>query len=242
MPSSELPCGDIEPTVGITGTPVIDIGERRDLRRRRRAERELPPPTSSWGSTCTPAPSCSTRRSILPGQDTSAILQRTGLNLSDGNVVFGYGGNDGDCSTYHGWIVSAPEGGGGVGYYNTTAPLGTQGAVWMGGAAPEVDAAGNIWASTGNGSSSTPYDGSDSVIELSPGWACKQLFAPTTWSYDNSHDQDLGSTAPALLSNGTALQVGKSQTGYLLSQASLGGIGGQLTTACGVRRSRRRRR
>ena len=74
-----------------------------------------------------------------PGQDTSAILQRTGLNLSNGNVVFGYGGNDGDCSTYHGWIVSAPEDGGAVGYYNAT-PLGTQGAVWMGGAAPEVDA------------------------------------------------------------------------------------------------------
>ena len=170
-----------------------------------------------------------------PGQDTSAILQRTGLNLSNGNVVFGYGGNDGDCSTYHGWIVSAPEDGGAVGYYNAT-PLGTQGAVWMGGAAPEVDAGGNIWAATGNGSSSTPYDGSDSVIELSPALGLKQFFAPSTWPYDNSHDQDLGSTAPALLSNGTALQVGKSQTGYLVNQANLGGIGGQLTSAgvCGA--------
>ena len=35
-----------------------------------------------------------------PGQGSAAILQRTGLNLSNGNVVFGYGGNDGDCSTY----------------------------------------------------------------------------------------------------------------------------------------------
>ena len=46
---------------------------------------------------------------------------------------------------------------------------------------------------------------------------------------------DLGSRRPALLSNGTILQVGKSQTGYLLSQANLGGIGHELASAgmCG---------
>ena len=80
-----------------------------------------------------------------PGQLAAAILQRTGLNLSDGNVVFGYGGNFGDCSSYHGYIVSVPEAGGTMGVYNATAN-GTQGAVWMGGAAPEVDSGGNIWA------------------------------------------------------------------------------------------------
>ena len=102
-----------------------------------------------------------------PGQGPAAILQRTGLNLSDGNVVFGYGGNAGDCPTYSGWVVSVPEGGGTPGYYQAV-PLGHDGAVWMGGAAPEVDAASNIWVATGNGSSSAPYDYSDSVLELSP--------------------------------------------------------------------------
>ena len=52
------------------------------------------------------------------------------------------------------------------------------GAVWMGGAAPEVDAAGNIWAATGNGSSDTPYDGSDSVIELSSQLALQAALRP----------------------------------------------------------------
>ena len=157
-----------------------------------------------------------------PGQPTSAILQRTGLNLSNGNVVFGYGGNDGDCSTYSGWVASAPEGGGTPGYYQAV-PIGNDGAVWMGGAAPEVDGAGNIWVATGNGSSSTPYDFSDSVLQLSPGLARTQYFAPSNWSFMNSHDQDLGSTAPALLSNGTVLQVGKNQLAYLMSQSNLGG-------------------
>jgi hypothetical protein len=101
----------------------------------------------------------------------------------------------------------------------------------MGGAAPEVDAAGNIWAATGNGSSATPYDGSDSVIELSPQLQLEQFFTPSDWSSDNNNDRDLGSEAPALLSNGNALQVGKSQTAYLLNQSSLGGIGGDVAEA-----------
>ncbi len=228
-----VPCGDISPTVGITGTPVIDTARHEIFA----VAAEL-----SGGSVTHVLVGLDmyTGSTLLavgvdpPGQDPRAILQRTGLNLSNGNVVFGYGGNDGDCSTYHGWIAAAPEGGGGASYYNTTT-AGSKGAVWMGGAAPEVDASGNIWAATGNGSSSNPYDGSDSVIELSPALGLKQLFAPSSWSSDNGSDADLGSSAPALLSNGTILQVGKSHTGYLLSQANLGGIGHELTSAgmCG---------
>ncbi len=101
VPSSSLPCGDISPTVGITGTPVVDM-----------ARGEIFAVADVWNGT-TPTHllvglDMYTGSVLLdeavdpPGQDTSAILQRTGLNLSDGNVVFGYGGNDGDCSTYHG--------------------------------------------------------------------------------------------------------------------------------------------
>jgi hypothetical protein len=232
VPSGDLPCGDISPTVGITGTPVLDV-----------ARGEVFAVADELGGT-TPVHvlvglNMYTGTTLLdedvdpPGQLTSAILQRTGLNLSDGNVVFGYGGNDGDCSTYSGWVASAPEGGGTPGYYQAV-PIGNDGAVWMGGAAPEVDGAGNIWVATGNGSSSTPYDYSDSVLELSPGLARTQYFAPSNWSYMNSHDQDLGSTAPALLSNGTVLQVGKNQLAYLTNQSGLGGNTGTGTATASV--------
>ena len=83
---------------------------------------------------------------------------------------------------------------------------------------------GEIWLATGNGTSGSTYDGSDSVIELSPGLTKVQFFAPTGWQSQNGSDADLGSTAPALLSNGTVLQVGKSSTAYQLEQAALGGI------------------
>ena len=166
-----------------------------------------------------------------PGDDPGHLLQRTGLNLDDGNVVFGYGSYEGGCNPNHGWVASVPETGGTPNFYDTTgdaqglpAAVGAEGSVWMGGAAPEVDADGNIWLGSGNSSPDTPYDGGDSVIELSPSLQLEQFFAPSDWSYQNANDQDLGSEAPALLSNGTLLQVGKSFTAYLLNQSDLGGV------------------
>ncbi len=234
MPSGDLPCGDIGPNVGITGTPVVDAA-RGEIFAVADELVDGAPAHFLVGFNMYSGTIDLDVPVDPPGQDPADILQRTGLNLSDGNVIFGYGGNDGDCATYSGWVVAVPEGGGTPGYYQAV-PIGHDGAVWMGGAAPEVDAAGNIWVATGNGSASTPYDYSDSVLELSPGLTRTQYFAPSTWQTDNSSDFDLGSSPPALLSNGTILQVGKSSTAYLLNQASLGGIGGQIgspISACG---------
>ena len=47
--------------------------------------------------------------STRPGQQVVFLLQRTGLAISKGRVIFGYGGNDGDCGNYHGWVTSVPE-------------------------------------------------------------------------------------------------------------------------------------
>ncbi|HMK63521.1 MAG TPA: PQQ-binding-like beta-propeller repeat protein, partial [Acidimicrobiales bacterium] len=233
VPSSLLPCGDISPTVGITGTPVIDTA-RGEIFVVTDVDAGDTPFHELVGLNMYTGASLLSEAVNPPGQDPAAILQRTGLNLSNGNVLFGYGGNFGDCSTYSGWVVSVPEGGGTPGYYQTV-PIGNDGGVWMGGAAPEVDAAGNIWVATGNGTTSSNYDFGDSVLELSPSLVRTQFFAPTTWQSDNQNDLDLGSSPPALLSNGTILQVGKNSTAYLLNQASLGGIGGQTASigACG---------
>jgi hypothetical protein len=174
-----------------------------------------------------------------PGATPSALLQRTGLNLDAGRVVFGFGGNFGDCGRYHGWVVSVPEAGGAAADFAVDSGHGeSQGAIWMGGAAPAVDAGGHIWVEAGNGSvhsARLPYDDSDSVLELSPSLSLLQYFAPTTWASDNASDLDL-STAPALLADGQVVAAGKSQIAYLLNGASLGGIGGQqalLSTRCG---------
>jgi hypothetical protein len=170
--------------------------------------------------------------------DTAALLQRTGLTIDDGQVVFGLGGNYGDCAAYRGRVIAVQETGGTPKIFTVDAAAGeSQGAVWMGGAAPVVDSSGDIWVSTGNGSVYSygqPYDNSDSMLELSPSLKLLQFFAPTTWATNNSQDLDL-STAPALLADGQVILAGKSRIVYLLNGARLGGIGGQqaaLGSAC----------
>jgi outer membrane protein assembly factor BamB len=236
-PSADLPCGDIAPTVGITGTPVIDQSRGEifvvadELVNGR--------PAHLFTGLSTASGKIEVTQDVEPaGADPAALLQRTGLTLDDGRVVFGMGGNDGDCASYRGRLIAVPEQGGTPDMFTVdAAPDESQGAIWMGGAAPVVDSSGDIWVSTGNGSVysySHAYDDSDSILQLSPSLKLVQFFAPTTWAANNSRDLDM-SVAPALLSDGQVILTGKSRIVYLLNRADLGGIGGQqaaLGSAC----------
>jgi outer membrane protein assembly factor BamB len=237
VPAGSLPCGDIRPTVGITGTPVID---------RSSGEIFVVADELAGGHPAHRLVGLSTTSGTIemsqdvdpPGADTAALLQRTGLTLDAGQVIFGFGGNDGDCASYRGRVVAVPETGGTPKYFTVDAAPGeSQGAVWMGGAAPTVDTNGHIWVSAGNGSvysDQHAYDDSDSVLELSPSLQLVQFFAPSTWATDNSRDLDM-SIAPVLLPDGQVLLAGKSRIVYLLDGAHLGGIGHQeatLESAC----------
>ena len=229
VPSGSLPCGDITPTVGITGTPVIDPARHEifvvadEIVGGRPGHRLVGLSTASGQVEMT-------EDVDPPGADPAALLQRTGLTLDAGQVAFGMGGNFGDCARYRGRVVAVPEGGGTPKFFTVdAAPSQNQGAVWMGGAAPVVDGAGHIWVSTGNGSvysARHAYDDSDSVLELSSSLRLLQLFAPSTWPTNNSQDLDM-STAPALLPDGQVVLAGKSRIVYLLNGAHLGGIGHQ---------------
>jgi outer membrane protein assembly factor BamB len=232
VPASSLPCGDIHPTVGITGTPVIDPA--RDEIFVVADEEAHGRPAHVLAGLSTATGKVEMTRDVDPaGADTAALLQRTGLTLAGGRVVFGFGGNDGDCEPYRGRVVSVPETGGVPSIFTVDAKAGeSQGAVWMGGAAPAVDAAGDVWVSVGNGSvyrASRGYDDSDSVLELSPTMRLLQYFAPASWPSDNEHDRDF-SAEPALLPGGQVLIAGKSRIAYLLNGAHLGGISGQLAS------------
>ena len=224
-------CGNIHPTVGITGTPVIDLS-RSEI---------FVVATLAVGSNAVHrliGLDIYTGAVLLneaidpPGANPAFQLQRVSLALTGGRVIVGFGGNSGDCEPYHGLVVSAPEDGSATSTFTVANQPGDgQGAVWMGGAAPSIDGQGNVWVATGNSefhSASDTYDQSDSVLKLSPTMQLLDSFAPTTWYQDNSVDADLGSTTPALLSNGLVFEVGKSTTAYVLNQAHLGGIGGQV--------------
>ena len=133
VPATDLPCGDIPPTVGITGTPVIDPARGEifvvadELAQGRPAHVLTGLSTSSGRVEMT-------RDVDPPGTNTAALLQRTGLTLDDGRVVFGMGGNFGDCASYRGRVIAAPENGGRPRTFTIdAAPDESQGAVWMGG-------------------------------------------------------------------------------------------------------------
>jgi polyvinyl alcohol dehydrogenase (cytochrome) len=237
VPSGDLPCGDISPTVGITGTPVIDTARSEIFAVADELVNGAPAHVLVGLDTTDGA--VELQQDVDPaGASPAALLQRTGLTLDEGRVVFGMGGNYGDCATYRGRVFAVPERGGTPDLFTVDAAPGqNQGAVWMGGGAPVVDAGGNVWVSTGNGSvysASEPYDNSDSVLELSPSMTLEQYFAPTSWPSNNANDLDM-SIAPALLSDGQVVLAGKSRIVYLLNGSDLGGIGGQeasLGDAC----------
>ena len=232
VPSGKLPCGDITPTVGITGTPVID-SSRGEIFVVADELADGTPAHRLFGLSTASGRVELSENVDPPGAVPADLLQRTGLTLDAGQVVFGMGGNDGDCATYRGRVGAVPETGGTVKFFTVdAAPDENQGAVWMGGAAPVVDSSGDIWVSTGNGSVYSythAYDDSDSVLELSSSLKLLQYFAPSTWATNNSQDLDM-SAAPALLPDGQVVLAGKSRIVYLLNGSHLDGIGHQQAT------------
>ncbi|HEY5108097.1 MAG TPA: PQQ-binding-like beta-propeller repeat protein, partial [Acidimicrobiales bacterium] len=235
-------CGNILPTVGITSTPVIDTARGEIFV----VAAEQGPARASHHLFGLDLYTGSVLLDEVVDPSTSVVpnpafeLQRASLALTSGRVVIGFGGNSGDCGAYHGLVVSAPEDGSAPATFVVAGlPGDNQGAVWMGGAAPVIDAQGDIWVSTGNSAhtaSNSAYDNSDGVLKLSPTASLLDHFAPTNWYADNATDADLGSTSPTLLPNGLVFTVGKSLTGYVLHQSPLGGVGGEVAstpTFCG---------
>jgi len=226
--SSTLPCGDIGPTTGITGTPVIDMATGilyavAFLSSNQHVLFGVNVDNGSVVSQVVVDPS---------GADPTAEQERGGLAIANGYVYVVYGGLFGDCGDYHGWVVAAPLSGSG-GLLSYMVPTHREGGIWAV-AGLAIAANGNLYVTTGNGDSSTTFDHGDAVIELSPTLSEIGYFAPTNWATLNSQDDDLGTVAPTLLPNGDVFQVGKEGVGYLLSGSNLGGIGGQVAniTVC----------
>jgi polyvinyl alcohol dehydrogenase (cytochrome) len=241
-PSSMAPCGDISPSIGITSTPVIDPTSDRIyvvgavLVSPVVVQHELFAVDLSSGQTIAGFP-ITVDPTYPSGGRAVNQLQRPGLALDDGRVLIGYGGNDGDCNTYWGWLVSAPtDGTTGLGSFQVDAGQGhDEGALWGGGDAPAIDAAGNVFVATGNGSGDTSSDPDygDAVVELNASVSPLDWWAPTNWQSLDSSDADLGSSMPSLLPGGLVFQSGKDGNGYLLNGADLGHVSGAVAEASG---------
>jgi len=217
---SELPCGNIDP-LGITGTPVYDPGTGLVF-----AVAEVSGPAHILVGVDAGTGQVRIRRSVDPaGMDSLPQQQRAALTLSQGMVYIAFGGLDGDCGDYHGWVVASRTDG--QGSLLTFQVPTRQGGIWAA-SGPAVDASGNLYIAVGNGAATEgAWDHSDSVLRLSPTLRLEDGFAPQKWQEDNANDDDLGSMGPSLLPGGLVFADGKSGFGYLLHADALGGVGGQ---------------
>jgi outer membrane protein assembly factor BamB len=242
VPSSDLPCGDISPEVGITGTPVIDLARHEIFVD---ADTLIKGPAASSGVEASHrlfgldlfTGKVELKQQAMPnaGEDQLAQLQRPGLALDNGNVVIAYGQNTGDCpgpnGPAHGYVVSIPETGGTLHYFQISSGQ-DRGAVWMGGSSPVVDPDGNVYVASADGydlGSGQPYDDSDAVLELSPSMQLESRFYLSDWQALSAKDLDLGTGDPALV-DGFVFQIGKTDTAYLLRQGQLGGEDGEVAS------------
>jgi outer membrane protein assembly factor BamB len=218
-----LPCGNIDP-LGITSTMAYDPATGSIF-----ASAELAGPKHTLFALDPVKGTLRWSRSLdLASSSPRTLQQRGALAVSNGYVYVGFGGLAGDCGQYKGKVIGVRTNGTGARIIYRV-PVAREGAIWSPGG-PVIDGKGNVYVSVGNGSSTTTYDGSDSVLKLSPALKLGSRFAPSRWRTDNAHDLDLGSFSPVLVPGGWVFIVGKSGIGYVLHRSSLGGIGGQVSS------------
>ena len=222
---------DIQPTIGITGTPVIDpasgtifVAAMISGSGYRLFALNVNTGQQRWVLPLAPA-----------GFDYTVEEQRGALALANGLVYVPFGGFSEGCGSpsLRGWVIAYAVDGNGT-QYDYAVPSTAEGDIWAP-AGVSVDGSGFVYVVTGDstqGNSSLPPDFGDAVIKLSPDLkTVVSYFYPPNWAYLNKNDIDLGSTGAALLPGNLVFSIGKEGVGYLLNGSDLGGVGGQLFSA-----------
>jgi hypothetical protein len=255
---ADLPCGNIYPTLGITGTPVIDATARV-------LYFDAMTQTGSGGAGlrhlihAISIDDGSERAGwpvdvsvTVPGFDSSHQNQRGALTLLGGVLYVPYGGHFGDCGQYYGWILGVPVSNPaaleawrtiGGNPWDAGPPL-SGGAFWAPGGLPTdgtslFAVSGNTMNPTDAGPWNAPstWVGGEAVFRLDPGPTFSgnpgDYFYPAAWqSYDDG-DSDLGGVNAVLVAAAGVqylLAIDKVGVAYVLDPSNLGGNAGPLAT------------
>jgi outer membrane protein assembly factor BamB len=223
VPAGTLPCGNIRPTVGITGTPTADpdAGVLYTAAMVQGSRYELYALDLGSGSVLWHRPL------DQQGLDAPSAGQRGALALEQGQVYIPFGGRFGDCGNYHGQVVAASA-------TAPTAPLvayttpARRAGVWAPGGV-DIGPDGTLYTATGNGDANGPEGRTEAVLALSPSLEETDSWQPADWQALDRSDTDVGSVPPALLlDQGLIFQSGKNGQGYLLRIGGLGSVGGEV--------------
>lgn len=166
-----------------------------------------------------------------PVQITNSALspllqnQRAALALSNGNVLVPFSSHC-DMGSYHGFLFAYNASTlAQVAVFNTS-PTGGGNSLWMSGQGPAVDASGNIYFGTSNGTWDGVSNFSESFIKLNSNLTLADWFTPANHANLDGGDLDLDTSGPMLIPPGNRLvMVGKSATGYVINSANLGHLG-----------------
>jgi len=249
---------DIQPEIGVTGTPVIDPdtntlyivskseGGGSTFHQRLHAldlftgNEKFGGPVSIAASV--PGTGDGSSGGVL-AFDARNQHQRSGLALVSGVVYIAWASHE-DHDPYHGWLIGYDASTlAQVSVFNAN-PDGARAGIWMGGGAPAIDALGNLYLSTGNGTfdgnagSPPDSDYGDSVLRIGTGGGLTvdDWFTPFNQGFLDAVDLDVASSAMVLLpdqaSAPTHLLVAGGKEGklYLLDRDNMGGYCG----ACNI--------
>jgi hypothetical protein len=246
--------GDIQPEIGVNGTPVIDpstgilyvVSKSMSMTPTAFYQRihaiDITTGNEKNGSPALIAAS-------VPGGgdgtttvafDTKQQNQRAALALVNGTVFIAWGSHE-DSVPWYGWIMGYQYSGGTwsqLAAFNTT-PNVREGGIWMGGGAPSADSDNYLYFLTGNGgfdanSPTAPNnDYGDSLLKVNTALQVSSYFTPSDELADDQDDKDFGSGGSSMLadlpSGNTVTHAlicgGKDGTLYVLNRDLLGGFG-----------------
>jgi outer membrane protein assembly factor BamB len=217
---STLPCGNIEPVTGITGTPAISGGTLYAVAFLSGYRHVLIGLSLRGGKV-------RMKRNIdAPGSDPRVHQQRPALSVSKGRVYVAFGGLAGDCGDYKGRVVSV-RARGKPAKRTFTVGVHREGAIWAPSGAA-IDRSGSLFVATGNGDATSGFDFGNSVIRLSPKLRQTGFYRASNSAQLNAGDVDLGSVGPTLIGGNRMFVIGKEGLGLIVSTTHLGGTGGEL--------------
>jgi hypothetical protein len=249
--SAEAGCDQIVPQIGITSTPVIDpaTGTLYAVAMTRRGQPgparyaqqlhalDIATGAEKFGGPVTIAGSVpGTGAGSAHGQvafDAFLHLNRPGLALSRGAVYIAFGSHC-DAGNYHGWLFAYDAAHLRLRAAFNTTPNGSEGSIWQTGDAPAIDASGNVYVLTGNGTfdaNSGGADYGDSVLKLALDGAAFRVadyFTPYDQQRLNSLDFDVGSGGIMLLPDQPgphrqlAIGGGKNAVLYVVDRNAMG--------------------
>jgi len=236
--AGNLSCASLISTVGITGTPIVDLASRALF-----LNAMITPDGGATkkhlifslnldtGDTNSGWPVDVEATASFNGMPfTAAIqLQRPALGIV-GNILYVPYGSFADHCDYRGWLVGVP--------INNPASVTAWatgirgGAIWaVGGVASDGI---NPFVTTGNTFQAANWSGGEAVLRFEPGPIfsndASDYWVPTNWQSLDTGDRDLGGSGPLLVDVAGAtpsnliVALGKDGNAYLINRDNFGGI------------------